>query len=519
MPVDSTTIPEAVRLHGSGPRAVLRPASAVEAARRRFSSVRSTRQDLARLALVILALATFVRLPAFFVDVFNSDETFLATQAQVIQDGGNLYHDAADRKPPLVPYVYAAGFELFGTNDLWSVRVLAIGAAALTALLVAVEARRRYGRRAAWCAGLLCVFALVAFAPQDGQAANFEIFMLPAMTASVLLARRGRTMSAGAAVAVATLAKQTGALTLAPVLYLAWRARGRRGVADALGGFTLPIALVAAALGAGQLFYWTVLGNGSYVSVETASTVVLASFVLMTIGWIGCNLPIVWRLPDAWRRRRDVARDGGTDLDLWIWLASAFISVMVGLRFFGHYYLQLVPPLCLLTAAALSKGPRRIAVATLAFAAVFAIAFSAAGYFMRPFGPEPPYQTVSRFLAAHTQPTDRVLVWGSVPEIYWASGALPASRLITTNTFLAGNHPGRPPEDAAPEESDPEVWDWFFQDLTLHPPRYIVDTAPAAIRGAEWTPIDRFPRLEALLRAQYQFVRSIDDIDIYERVV
>ena len=138
---------------------------------------------------------------------------------------------------------------------------------------------------------------------------------------------------------------------------------------------------------------------------------------------------------------------------------------------------------------------------------------------MRPFGPEPPYESVSRYLASHTTPTDRVLVWGSVPEIYWASGALPASRLITTNTFLAGNHPGRPPEDAAPEESDPAVWTWFFEDLTAHPPRYIVDTAPAGIRGAEWTPIDRFPRLEALLQNQYRFVRSIDDIDIYERAV
>jgi hypothetical protein len=239
----------------------------------------------------------------------------------------------------------------------------------------------------------------------------------------------------------------------------------------------------------------------------------------MTLGWVGCNLPIVWRLPVAWRQRRTRVRDGATDLDLWLWLASAVLAVMVGLRFFGHYYLQLIPPLCLLTAAALSRGSRRIATATVAFAAVFAIAFSAAGYFMRPFGPEPPYETISRYLASHTAGNDRVLVWGSVPEIYWASGALPASRLITTNTFLAGNHPGRPPEDAAPEESDPEVWDWFFEDLTAHPPRYIVDTAPAAIRGAEWTPIARFPRLQALLRGEYRFVRSIDDIDIYERAV
>jgi 4-amino-4-deoxy-L-arabinose transferase-like glycosyltransferase len=481
------------------------------------TSRRVRSSDLARLALLIVALAFVLRMPAFFVDVFNSDETFLATQAQVIQEGGNLYEEAADRKPPLVPYVYAAGFELFDTTELWSVRVLAIGAAALTALLVAVEARRRHGRKAAWAAGLLCVFALVAFAPQDGQAANFEIFMLPAMTASIVLARRGRLASAGAAVAVATLAKQTGALTLFPVLYLAWKARGRRGAAESVGGFAVPLAIVAAVLGAGQLLYWTVLGNGSYVSVETASTFVLSSFVLMSLGWVGCNLPIVWRLPAAWRERRLLSRDGGTDLDLWIWLATAVIAVMVGLRFFGHYYLQLIPPLCLLTAGALVRSSRRVAVATIAFAAAFAIAFSAAGYFMRPFDPEPPYRTVSRYIGEHVEQGDRVLVWGSVPEIYWASDTRPATRLITTNTFLAGSHPGRPSDTAAPEESDPEVWDWFFQDLAAHPPRLIIDTSPAEIRGAEWTPIDRFPRLEAMLLDSYHFERTIDGIDVYER--
>lgn len=481
------------------------------------STRRFRRRDLARLALIVLALAFVLRLPAFFVDVFNSDETFLATQAQVLQEGGNLYEDAADRKPPLVPYIYAAGFELFDTNDLWSVRMLAVAAGALTALLVAVEARRRYGRKASWAAGLLCVFALVAFAPQDGQAANFEIFMLPAMTASIVLARRGRTISAGAAVAVATLAKQTGALTMLPVLYLAWKARGRRGVGESVGGFALPLAVAAVLLGAGQLFYWTVLGNGSYVSVETASTVVLSEFVLMTLGWLGCNIPIVWKLPAAWRQRRLVTRDGRTDLDLWIWLATAVVSVMVGLRFFGHYYLQLIPPLCLLTAAALSRGKRWIAIATISLAAAFSIAFSAAGYFMTPFGPEPKYESVSKYVETHSTATDRVLVWGNVPEIYWASGVLPATRFPATNSFLGDNHPGRDPEYAAPEDSDPRMWDWFFEDLAEHPPRYIVDTAPAQIRGAEWTPIDRFPRLEGLLQDQYHFVRTIDDIDLYER--
>jgi 4-amino-4-deoxy-L-arabinose transferase-like glycosyltransferase len=169
---------------------------------------RSYRRDLVRLFLVLLALTFVLRLPAFFVPVFNSDETFLATQAHVIGDGGQLYEDAIDRKPPIVPYLYAATFSFFETTALWSVRVVAMLAVALTALLLAIEARRRYGERAGWIAGVLFVLAMVAFAPQDGQAANFEVFMLPSMTAAILFARRGRGFLAGAAIAAAALANR-----------------------------------------------------------------------------------------------------------------------------------------------------------------------------------------------------------------------------------------------------------------------------------------------------------------------
>ena len=208
---------------------------------------------------------------------------------------------------------------------------------------------------------------------------------------------------------------------------------------------------------------------------------------------------------------------GGHDVDLWLWAASAAVSVAFGLRFFGHYYMQLVPPLCLLTAGALARGPRRLVVATFALAALVGVSFSAAGYFMHPFGGAARYETVSRYLVAHAEPTDRVLVWGSMPEVYWASGRRPATRFVTTNTFLAGNHPGRPAADVEPQETDPAVWDWFFDDMSAHPPRFVLDTAPARIRGAEFTPIRDFPRLERLLRTNYRYVRSIDRIRIYER--
>jgi 4-amino-4-deoxy-L-arabinose transferase-like glycosyltransferase len=477
---------------------------------------RRDRRELWKLFAVLALLTLALRLPAFFVDVFNSDETYLATQAQVISHGGNLYEQAADRKPPLVPYVYAASFELFGTTGLWSVRVVAMLAVALTAMLLAVEARRRYGRRAAWLAGILFVVSMVAFAPQDGQAANFEVFMLPATVAAIVLARRGKGVWAGASVAVATLAKQTGVATLIPVFYLLARRGGKRSVADAGIGFALPIAVVALLVGPGQLLFWTVLGNGSYVGVKTASTYVLSKFALMTLTWAACNIPILFKLPRAWRDRRLIGRDGHSDADLWLWLISGAVMVAIGLRFFGHYYMQIVPPLCLLTAGALSRGTRRAATTVVAFAATCGLAFSAAGYFMRPFDPEPNYQTVSRYLAANTAPNDRIAVWGSVPEIYWASNRRPATRFLTTSGFLADVNPGRPGTDADPKDVDPVMWQYFYQDLAKHPPRFVIDTSPARIRGAQYAPIGEFPKLQKFMDDDYRYVRSIDKIAIYE---
>jgi 4-amino-4-deoxy-L-arabinose transferase-like glycosyltransferase len=477
---------------------------------------RAPRRELARLFLVLFALTFVLRLPAFVTPVFNSDETFLATQAHVLDDGGDLYHDAIDRKPPIVPYVYAATFAFFETTALWSVRLVAMLAVAITALLLAVEARRRYGRRAAWIAGILFVVAMVSFVPQDGQAANFEVFMLPCMTAAMLFARRGRGFAAGVAIAAATLAKQTGAATLLPVVYLIARARGKRGIGEVFAGFTIPTALVALAMGPAQLLYWTVLGNGSYVGGDSMSTLVLVMFLVMTLLFVSCNLPLLWRIPRAWSERKLVALDGQRDTDLWLWLASAAVSVAVGLRFFGHYYIQMVPPLALLAAGALSRGRAVWARRTVAVALVLGCCFSVAGYLVTAGTPEPNYESVSRYLETTTNPDDPIYVWGSVPEIYWASERRPATRFLTSS-FLTGAYPGRPADVATTSNDTTSAWEDFYQDFKAHPPKYFVDTSPAKLRGAQYFPISSFPRLKHIVDTQYKYVVTIDHIDVYKR--
>ncbi len=110
-------------------------------------------------------------------------------------------------------------------------------------------------------------------------------------------------------------------------------------------------------------------------------------------------------------------------------------------------------------------------------------------------------------------------MWGSVPEIYWASGRRPATRFLTTNTFLTGNHPGRPPDDGdTGADIDPQTWAYFYEDFTAHPPRYFLDTSPAKVRGARVLPDLGVPaRSSTIVDTQYRYVRTIDGIDVYER--
>ena len=83
------------------------------------------RRRAAQFAL-LLVLSTVLHIPALVGRLFSSDEASLASMAMVIDDGGTLYHQTADRKPPVVPYIYAAVFKITGSRDLRPVRALGV---------------------------------------------------------------------------------------------------------------------------------------------------------------------------------------------------------------------------------------------------------------------------------------------------------------------------------------------------------------------------------------------------------
>jgi len=455
-----------------------------------------------RFALGLGALTVLTHLPGLLrYEVFNPDEGFLATQARVLGSGGRLYQDIVDRKPPLVPTLYEWAFRLTGTDSLLSVRVLAVLAHLITALLLASIARRRWGQTAAVAAGFLYVAASAGFVPADGQAANFEVFMLPLTVLAVWFADRDRPVTGAFAVGLAMLTKQVAAATMAPVAWRAWQRDRTAGLVRVALAAAVPVALAALWYGPADFAFWVFSDSNGYLDPSGSLLTSGQRFVVWTALFAGANLGAVLLLRSAWARRRD-------DIDLWLWFAGAIVGVAAGLRFFGHYYLQLAPPLVLLAVGALARSSITAWIRTGALATLSATVFVGLAFTTEPAIVKP-YEGIARAVDQRTLPDDRIFVWGEMPQLYWAADRKPSSRFITIG-FLTGYSGGRSNDRIGEEYAVDGSWGDLMTDLASHPPAVIVDASPR-------TPYDsaRFPTFARYLRDHYRAVAIIDGAILY----
>ncbi|MFE6332362.1 glycosyltransferase family 39 protein [Streptomyces sp. NPDC057798] len=450
-----------------------------------------------RLLPLLTALACLTRVPSFAHPLWNPDEGYLAVQARMLAHGGELYETVVDRKPPLVPWLYQGAFALAGSDSLVSVRLLAVLAHLLTAALLAALARRRWGDTAGRTAGVLYLLISVGLSPEDAQAAGFEVFMLPCTAAAVWCADRGRWAAAGAAVGCAFLAKQTGGAVLLPVLWLCGASWG--GLLRLGAGALVPVLSAAVLTDPAGFLFWTVTGSGAYASFTGSELHVLARAVantaLLAAACAGV-LPLVAR-----------ARTGAADL--WLWLASAAGAVALGFHFFGHYYLQLTPPLALLATAALRTLPRTRRTRALVTSACCCALFLTWGL----LAPRPELTHAQRLADAigrRTTPDDRILLWGIHPETYWLAHRAPATRYLTAG-LLTNYSGGRDGPGVGEEYAMKGAWATLHRELAAHPPRLIVDDS----RGKPYAP-DRIRSLRRLL-AGYEEVAVVDGAVLHAR--
>ncbi|MGW3053368.1 ArnT family glycosyltransferase [Kitasatospora sp. NPDC001175] len=475
-----------------------------------------------RVVPVLTLLAVVTHIPSFIRPVWSPDEGYLATQARMLAGGGVLYDTVVDRKPPLLPWLYEACFAVFGSLSLWPLRVLAIVAHLVTAILLASLSRGRWGNRAGAFAGALYLLISIGLSPEDTQAATFEVFMLPAMVAAFRYAERRRWLAAGIAVALCSLTKQTGGAVLMPVLWMLWQDARHRGVAwkSALAkvcfGFALPIALVAVILTKPKGFlFWVVTGSGDYASLDGAWLQMLGRALgnagILLAAALGFLAPVGRRLWLRYRGRpvqEPAGQEHGSTADLWVWLLSSVIAVCTGFHFFGHYYLQLMPPLVLLGVGAVCTSRIRWR-PVLVYTTVAATVFWGLALFWP--GQKMNHTTeVATTIAEQTTPKDKVLVWGMHPELYWLSDRKPVTRYLTAG-FLTNYSGGKDTAQNVGEQySVADAWQTFDQELSAGLPEVVVDDSG----HAPYQPV-LVPRIESLLDSRYEVVAVNADTVIY----
>lgn len=477
---------------------------------------------------IALAVALFVlRSSSYFADLIDPDEAHYLLVARSLWQGGIPYVDAVDKKPLLTYLFYlpaaALGFSVAPLKVIGFCWVYA------TSLLLGRTARLWTGRAdVGVCAAFL--YALVSSC--NNLCISAELMMgLPAAGAlfffvrSFIAPRRLDALWMGLCIGAASLFRHQGGILLVALLpVVALPRAGKPGMRAplhgllVLGGFAAPWALslaIYAGLGhVPEFIDWNLLRNVTYVQVGAGGA--WGRFVRAFGLYVLLGAPVPW----CWALREGLQRGDRLRLGLWLCLVLTWIPVAMGGRYWSQYFLQFSVPLSLLAAPAATRfwnqGDRRLSAsrAALTFALLLPLAvYLGSGYF-RIFSTRFPYPsqiptdvTLARFIAAHSQPQDRVFIWGYEPPLYTLAGRMPGTRYITTAVHLGDIEPSHVNADfpVAQHLSSRDI-EATLADLQRHRPALIVDTAPADIHDFRPFPLQVVPPLFAYVQAHYDLL-------------
>ena len=319
-----------------------------------------------RAALVGLACTSAIlllRLPSLFEPPWHTDEGIFAAVATRVVNGGELYADAWESKPPLFLYLYAVIFKVFGVGVL-QLHLAATASAIATQWALYSAGCRLMSRRQALAASLLAGVMLgVPF--WEGNLALTEIFtVLPSTLAVVCVlkafdVRRGQPRPAGALTnraaiwlllagtlfGIAFLLRQTSAVVLVSLglwVLLSQRAWFKTGMILGAGFLAAVVPAILAFWLAGTFrwfwdanigFFFDYVPSGQQIPFHYRPLIVSPVVVsLLCLAWYRYRRETpAWTLPA-------------------LWFVFTLAGALLTGRPYSHYFLQVIPPLALLVA-------------------------------------------------------------------------------------------------------------------------------------------------------------------------
>ncbi|MEK6407501.1 MAG: glycosyltransferase family 39 protein [Acidobacteriota bacterium] len=597
---------------------------------------RVTRATVLKLFVIIAAVGFILRI--FYAGHLYEDDGLWFTVGEEMLRGKALYSAIYFDKPPVLPFVYALLFWIFGAHIL-TIRLFTIAYSVAISGVLYLFGSRLYNKRV----GLLAAAMFAVFSttyPHLQMLSTDFLMVMPYSAGAYLLVRSGLdardanrnrsskdwlALTGGALVGVAFQVNPKAIFDLiffAAVLFMSRRwnladskrsaktvtaqpaARAIEAVSKESGG-TLAgsrlFVLAAAGLLASSLpflayiaatrslsAYWTYVWDwgaryGRYysagkiaVSAMNSGLNYLALNDTLLIGLVFVSVTVARQMRDhsggtdeAAGASFRVVRIFRADVLLLIWFAVSFAGVMVGGRFYAHYFLQTLPSLCLIGARGLTgilsslstrgRTLRRAAVALLLIGFIFTLvrfhgrgvllavdwargttsAANATWYHSVRDREERMVAAVVRDLPdgaaaadhlgleairaggprtrAVDGPADYVFVWGYRPEIYFWSGLLPASQYLSTQPLTGVpadvHYFGDDYRSLLDEAATAKARVQLARDLEETQPKYIVDEI-GFFNGN--LAILKYPELEGVM-SEYKAIGSTGRFLMYVR--
>ncbi len=489
------------------------------------------RPFLLQAALLIACIAGVwvSRAPWLGREIWNLDEGSTFIMAHQVMDGDVLYRDAADNRSPLVPYIKAMVFGVFGSWNALAVHLLITVLIGLSAYCVSIVARTLGGWRLALPSLVTFLYLQIFWIDLgDAMSANTEWFVIAFSTTAFAVFVKSvdrpslpRGLLVGALFGGAVLCKQPGLLDMVVALVLlvliGWKSstpsRGQlfkfgaslvTGTLLPLGFFSLYFALKGA--WADYIYYAFTFNTEVYipeVSFWERKAAIRMPFLMAyhnaplfgLLGIIAAGSLLARALPQLHPKR-------SFELAPWLilgWTFSGLVSTTLSGREFAHYSEQVIPGLSLAVAWLVAGVWNRttangkpwgktlllsgsLAALVLGFMRFHQIRSEVAGIADEP-------HPMGNLAQQFSKPEERLFVWGYFPEIYFYARRLPSTRFIYTN-YLTGMiaWTNLDPFMGVEHGITPGAQDQFESDFSRRPPAVIVDTND--LRGYVRFPIE-----------------------------
>ncbi len=207
-----------------------------------------------------------------------------------------------------------------------------------------------------------------------------------------------------------------------------------------------------------------------------------------------------------------------------LWLCFSIYGATLGGRGYGHYFIQLVPPLSLLAAAGYEYIYRYkkffwiwLIIPVVIFTASRIDILKTYELVNYPnYKSEISFRKAGEYIKGISAPGDRIYAWGWSTPIYYFADRRCASRFIISD-FISGRIFGTSnTSGAVRSELTEKFLPLLLDDLKKNSPLYFIDTSPSGFFGYDRFPLTMFPDINSYVESYYKRDTEIDGIVIYK---